>query len=97
MTIKTTDPDATVETVRHALAAHAGELAAFLAPLVVNLGAREEWSLDDNFAVSEGLADLVGTLGLPPVGGNDPDALAFYRAAADAAGIEHDGDDESEA
>lgn len=81
------------------------ELTANPAPLIewaalelVSLGAKTEWSMDDNFTCTEGLAELpVRGWGydLPGASNQDEEALRFYGEAARALGFHTDLDDES--
>ena len=79
------------------------ELTADPAPLIkwaageiVALGAKTEWSMEDNFMCTEGLADLPRrSYDLPGASDQDEEGLRFYGEAARALGLRTDFDDES--
>ena len=86
-----TQPEATLETVIAALEAKgARELAEWIAPLIVKLGAKHEWSMDDNFETTETVASFAGSIDLPEAGDQSEDALRFWVAIAEAEGWDHD-------
>lgn len=58
--------------------------------LAIYMGAQEQWNGGD---VCEIAAELLLATGRPPVGGQSDEVLAMYRAAADEAGYEHDGEE----
>lgn len=65
-----------------ALTADPSRLIEWAATEFVALGAKSEWSMEDNFACTEGLADLSVSYGLPTSGNQDDEALEFYGRAA---------------
>lgn len=74
-----------------ALTEDPGPLIAWAADELIALGAKTEWSLEDNFACTESLV-AVGAreYGLPSAGDQDDEALRFYGEAAIALGYETD-------
>lgn len=70
------------QTIRAALVAHSGRALDLLATQLAYLGSRLEWSVDDNFGITEDIARLAERIGLPGAGDQTPSALTFYRAAA---------------
>lgn len=62
----------------------------FLAERFVALGAKSEWSMDDNFNTTEGIADLASDYDLPRVGGQSDEDLAYWGHAAAALGYDYD-------
>lgn len=48
--------------------------------LMAHLGAREEWSMEDNVATTETIAALAGQVGLPSAGDQSGEDLAFWRS-----------------
>ena len=59
---------------------------------IVALGAKSEWSMDDNLTTTEGLAELAAReYGLPSGQGAGP--LAFYGRAAEELGFENEMDE----
>lgn len=86
-----TDQPATLDTVKAAIAARGVDnLAEFIASLIVPLGAKLEWSMEDNFGTTEAVADFAGVAGLPVAGGQDDDALRFWATIARDEGYEYD-------
>lgn len=82
------------ETIVNTLRENPEPLIQFAATELANLGSRPEWSLDDNFSVSEGLVRLASTTyGLPSAGDQSDIELAFYRAAAESIGLDVPDDD----
>lgn len=68
-------------TIRDTLTAHSDELINTLAHHIAYLGARPEWTPEDNYAVTEVLFAAAATWGLP-----QPDGHSFYIKAAREAG-----------
>lgn len=86
MATATPTPTEALARVRATLTDNADAILDFLAPHVANLASKPEWDLDDNFAVTEGLMELVARFDLPaPIDGSESDddeAVAFWDAAA---------------
>lgn len=70
--------------IRQALRDNAEHVIRHVAEQIAHLGARPEWSMDDNFACTEGMAGLAGEVGLPSAGDQTDEALEFYAAATSA-------------
>ncbi|NUS02019.1 MAG: hypothetical protein HOV97_05580 [Nonomuraea sp.] len=69
-----------------ALTENADDVIEFVAERLAVLGSKSEWSMDDNFTTTEGLAGLARGAGLPAAGDQDDEGLAFYEAAAEHLG-----------
>lgn len=82
-----------IDIVKEALAQNADHVFDSVAALIVNLGAKPEWSMGDNFATTEGLAGLASEVGLPEAGDQSDEALLFWRAIADEEDIYYPEDD----
>jgi hypothetical protein len=66
-----------------ALAANPAPLIEWAARRIAVLGAKSEWDSEDNYATTEGLAELAGNAyPLPGAGDQDDEALRFYGEAA---------------
>lgn len=63
---------------------------------LVALGAKSEWSMDDNFETTEGLAGLTRQYDLPHAFNQDQGALRFYGEAAETLGLPSDWSDDEE-
>lgn len=72
---------AELQQIEEALRAHADDVLPALARRIAHLGARSEWSMEDNFTTTEWVAGLAGQVGLPAAGDQTDDALEFYCAA----------------
>lgn len=72
-------------TIRDILTAHSDELIDTLAHHIAYLGARPEWTPEDNYAVTEGLFAAAATWGLP-----HPDGNNLYIKAAREVGYDDD-------
>lgn len=83
-------------TVVAALTAEPERLIEWAADALILLGAKSEWSMEDNFGTTETLARLASAYGLPPAGDQDDEALRFYGEAAQALGYESDLDEMDE-
>lgn len=78
------------------LTANPAPLINWAAVELVALGAKSEWSMEDNFMCTEALVDTVAThYGLPSASDQDEEGLRFYGEAARALGFRTDLDDES--
>lgn len=84
-------PNITV--VRNAIMEHSHEVARTLADLMVALGAKREWDMEDNFQTTEEIARLADRIGLPSVGDMSAEDLAFWRPIAAARGLDYDTED----
>ena len=76
-----------------ALTADPSRLIKWAATEMVTLGSKSEWSMEDNFACTEGLAGLSVPYGLPTSGNQDDEALEFYGRAAHHIGFPSDWED----
>mgnify|MGYP001191340652 CR=1 FL=1 len=74
--------------IRAALAGHSEQVFDLLVARLALLGSKVEWSLDDNLEATEELVRLAETIGLPPAGDQNPEAVEFYRAAAAHVGLD---------
>jgi hypothetical protein len=73
------------------LSANPQPLIEWAAVAIIALGAKSQWSMDDNYATTEGLAALAGVkYGLPAAGAQDDDDLRFYGEPALELGLEAD-------
>lgn len=70
-----------MQQIETALRENIEKVVAGLAQHIAHLGARLEWSMDDNFGTTEWVAGLAERCGLPPAGDQDDEALEFYTAA----------------
>lgn len=84
------------EAVVAALRANPGPLVEWAAVRMIALGAKSEWSMEDNFCTTEGLAEMAGQYALPSVGNQTRDALRFYGLAAQSLYFDADIDDDLE-
>lgn len=75
-------PEATLKTVRDRLAAESEQVIDTVASLMLALGAKTEWSMDDNFQTTEAIAALADTVGLPSAGDQSEDDLKFWGTIA---------------
>lgn len=80
------------QVIRDALSRHSDRVIDLVAGRLAYLGAKTEWSADDNFDTTEDIARLAQQVGLPGAGDQTADGLAFFRAAAAHLGITPDGD-----
>lgn len=71
-----------LDIIKAALRANIDNVIDHLADDIAILGSKEEWSLEDNFCTTEGIAGMAGAYGLPSANSQPADALKFYRAAA---------------
>ena len=78
--------------IREALSAHAPQILDYVASNIAYLGAKMEWSMEDNFETTEGLVRLASQVGLPGAGSQTVEALAFYREAAVELGFDPEED-----
>lgn len=85
-------PRPTVEDVKTALRENIEKVISEVASSLIMLGSNFEWSLEHNFAVTEGIAMLADRVGLPGAGDQSDDDLVFWRSLADRLGIDHDGE-----
>lgn len=76
--------------IRAALAQQADFILDGLAHTLAYLGAKPEWSMEDNFETTEWVASLAAECGLPAASGQTAEALTLYRTAALAAGYDPD-------
>jgi hypothetical protein len=63
---------------------------------IIYLGSKVEWSMDDNFATTEGIAGLSDRFGIPAAHDQNDSELNFYRSAATHLGYAIEDDDEDE-
>lgn len=89
-----TDTPATLAAVREVLRDHIEDLVSEVALDLVALGSKAEWSMEDNFATTEGIARLADVVGLPSAGDQSDSDLAFWREIADAIGFDYPSDDD---
>ena len=73
--------------IRAALVGHSDQVFDLLASRLAYLGAKVEWSLDDNLDTAEELVRLAETIGLHSAGDQDAAGVNFYRAAATHLGL----------
>ena len=83
-----TDP--TLASVKEVLREHMEDVLSEVAQTLVALGSKTEWSMEDNFLTTEGIARLADTVGLPKAGDQDAEALGFWRTIADQLGFDYD-------
>lgn len=60
---------------------HPFKVAYTLAALIINLGSKAEWSMEDNYYTTEAIAQLAVRIGLPRAHDQTAVALEFYREA----------------
>lgn len=78
--------------VKAALVEHADAVLDHVADSMILLGSQLEWSMEDNFNVTEGIAGLATDVGLPCVGDQDEEALNFWSVLAADRGYRYDGE-----
>lgn len=81
-----------LEQIRAALRENVDALIDQIAGDIAHLGSKPEWSMDDNFNVTEGIVGFASNIGLPSAGNQSLDDLIFYMAATRENG-EHVDDD----
>jgi len=86
--------DAEYEAVKTALRENIEKVISEVASSIISLGSCKEWSMEQNFCTTEGIATLADRVGLPSAGDQSAEELIFWRTIADAVGIEHDGEDD---
>lgn len=84
----------TYKSVIEAVKANIDSIAPEIASLMVMLGAKREWSMDDNFATTESIAALASAIGLPSAGDRVAADLRFWGPIAQALGYSYDEWDE---
>lgn len=63
---------------KEALVAHSDEVFETVLDLMAHLGARVEWSMEDNFSTTEEIARLATRIGLPSAGDQSQEDLEFW-------------------
>lgn len=81
------------EHVENALRNASEHVISTVASLIVHLGSKIEWSMEDNFTTTETIAALAKEVGLPDAGDQDAEELEFWRKEARKRGI-YVGEDE---
>lgn len=82
----------TIEDVKTALRENIESVIGEVAASLIRLGARREWSMDDNFTTTEGIAALADRCGLPSAGDQSDEDIAFWAPLANRLGFPFDED-----
>ena len=85
-------PRPLLEDVKAALRKNDDKVVNMVALALIALGSKSEWTMEDNFAVTESVAMLAKRCGLPDAANQSDEELAYWRALADDLGIDHDGE-----
>lgn len=78
----------TIEDVKAALRENVEKVLDEVATSLAALGSQREWSMEDNFQTTEGIAMLADRCGLPSAGDQSGEDLSFWVTVARSIGLE---------